>query len=111
MTLTYQPGFIPGYGLPYAGPKPGPQGRDLVRQLAREIAAKHGLTPEGILGRARDDTTVMGRQELAWRLSRIVRSDGRRRFSMPQIGRYLDRDHTTIIHAIRAHEKRMGGPA
>ena len=109
MTLTYQPGFIPGCGMPYAGPKPGPQGRDLVRQLAREIATKHGLTPEVIFSRVKDDFTVMARQELAWRLSRIVRADGRRRFSMPQIGRYLDRDHTTIIHAIRAHEKRMGG--
>jgi len=107
--LTYQPGCIPGFGMPYTGPKPGPKGRDLVRSIAREMAVKHGLEPRVILGRDRDNTTVMARQELAWRLSRIVGADGRRRFSLPQIGRYLDRDHSTILHAIRAHEKRMGG--
>jgi chromosomal replication initiation ATPase DnaA len=35
---------------------------------------------------------------------------GKRKFSLPQIGAWLGgRHHTTILHAVRAHEKRMGG--
>ena len=110
MTLTYQPGSIPGFGMAYVNPDTGPQGMDLVRQIAREVAEKHGLDPEVIFSRRRDNKAVMARQEVAWRLWRMNKPTGEPRFSFPQIGRWMGGlHHTTIIHAVREHEKRMGG--
>ena len=107
MTLTYQPGSVPGLGMPVKHPTLA-TGKDLLRQLAREVGARQGLSPEDILSRSRDRSIAHARQEVIWRLYSARHPDGARRFSMPQIGRYLGQDHTTILHAIRAHEKRMG---
>ena len=112
MTLTYQIGSIPGLGMPRTNPDDGPQGMDLVRQLAREIATKHDIDPEAIFGRSRLAPIVRARQELAWRLWRIIKPNGEPRFSFPQIGRWMgDLHHTTIIHAVREHERRRGAKA
>ena len=46
------------------------------------------------------------RQELMWTL-RQVKIDGRPRYTYPQIAKFLRRDHTTIIHGVKAHEQRI----
>ena len=108
MTLMYQPGCIPGFGMPYVEPKPGPQGMD----LAREIARRYGVPASEIFGPRRFRSFVRARQEVAYRLYNSRHQSGPRRFSLTQIGTWLGgRDHTTILHAIRAHEKRMGRAA
>ena len=111
MTLTYQPGCIPGYGMPVMDSRPALCGKDLVRHVLRNVGATRGIDPRDILGDSRLRLIVYARQEVAWRLYQFRDHRGYRRFSMPQIGRYLRRDHTTILHAIRAHEKRMERPA
>ena len=110
MTLTYQPGCIPGFGMPRTNPDDGPQGMDLVRQIAREVAEKHGVNPDVMFVRHLRNKAGIARQEMAWRLWRMNKPAGEPRFSFSQIGRWMGGlHHTTIIHAIRAHEKRMGG--
>lgn len=75
-----------------------------VKQIIAECCQKHGVTMSEMLGLQRFKRIVVARHEAAYRLSKETR------LSMPQIGRRLgDRDHTTIIHAIRAHEARMAG--
>ncbi len=112
MTLTYQPGCIPGFGMPYVEPKPGPQGMDLVRQIAREVAEEHGVNPDVMFVRHLRNKAGIARQEMAWRLRRMTKPTGGPRFSIPQIGRLMGGlHHTTILHAIRAHERRMGRAA
>jgi len=108
--LTYQVGQIPGFGTPI---KPlvenvGPQGKDYFRKVLAEVSASTGVSPRDILGRCRDFRYVRARQEVAWRLRQALDNHGKPRFSMPQIGAWMDRDHTTILHAVRAHEARTG---
>lgn len=108
MTLTYQPGCVPGYGMPADLSASSATGMDLVREIAREVARRHCVPTSEIFGDRRFRAIVHARQEVAWRLYQLRDRNGYRRFSMPQIGRYLRRDHTTILHAIRAHEQRVG---
>ena len=108
--LTYQAGSIPGFGMPRVDPTPGPQGMDLARQIAQEVGWRYGVPVAEIFGPRRFRPFVLARQEVAWRLYNARHQSGPRRFSLSQIGTWLGgRDHTTILHAIRAHEKRMGG--
>ena len=112
MTLNYQPGCIPGFGMPVDLSASRATGMDLVREIAREVAQRHGVSMADILGERRFRPIVHARQEVAWRLARLRHPDGSCRFSLPQIGAWLGgRHHTTILHAIRAHEKRMGRSA
>lgn len=111
MTLMYQVGCIPGYGMPRMDkPSPTLTGKDLVREIARQVAEKHGVNPDVMFVRRLRNKAGIARQEMAWRLRRMTKPTGEPRFSIPQIGRLMGGlHHTTVLHAIRAHEKRMGG--
>lgn len=75
-----------------------------ARQIIAECCRKHDITMAEILGPQRFRTIVLARHEAAYRLAKETR------LSVPQIGRKLgNRDHTTIIHAIRCHEARLAG--
>ncbi|WP_173931374.1 helix-turn-helix domain-containing protein [Chelativorans sp. Marseille-P2723] len=65
------------------------------------VAAKHGLTIGDIKGPLRQRNIVLARHE-AIALARKERPD----LSLTQLGRQFDRDHTSILHALR----RMGMP-
>ena len=124
MTLSYQVGSVPGFGWvgrvrtprvvaarigeprPRRTSAPLPQ---VVRDVLHDVAWTHGVSVDDILGDNRCRQFAHARQRVAFDLYAMQSPDGSRRFSMPQLGRYLNRDHTTILHAIRAHEKRMGG--
>lgn len=70
-----------------------------ARTIVREVAKKHGLAPAHLRGISRRAIIVRGRQEAYYRLYTECPD-----LSMPQIGRYLGgRDHTTVLHGIRAH--------
>lgn len=90
------------------------QGRDVVGveaeaptherralDVVEAVASNAGITREQLLGRNRGREFVRPRQDLM----RILRHD----YGMPypQIGRLLDRDHTTIIHGVKASEARQ----
>ena len=66
-----------------------------LSKYADEIAFWHGVSAAEIFAKHRGDARVTrARADVMRRL----RADG---FSLPQIGRWLHRDHTTVLHHIR----------
>lgn len=81
-------------------------GRDLpekVAQIVRECAAAHGTFPWTIISDCRRATVVLARQEAFYRLRYETT------YSFPQIGRYMKRDHSTVLHGIEQYEWRRAG--
>lgn len=70
------------------------------RRIVQEVAAQHDLTPEDLTGPRSRRTESRARHEAMWRIRRETR------LSYPQIGRFFNRDHTTVINGVRRHEQR-----
>lgn len=78
--------------------------RPTPRQIVEAVAIKNGLTRAEIMSKSRYRSIVYPRQEAMWQLRRQTR------LSLPQIARHVGvKDHTTVLHGVRAHEKRMAG--
>lgn len=74
--------------------------RASIKQIVRDVAAAYGEKAEDILGRDRKRKFVIPRQE-------VMRRAYEAGLSLPQIGRAMGRDHTTVLHGIsRAKERR-----
>lgn len=74
-------------------------GRDIVA----EIAALYDVTVADLTGPSRRKRITHPRQHAMWEVRRRAPH-----LSLPQIGRLFGgRDHTTIIHGLRAHEARL----
>lgn len=72
-----------------------------MREIASEVAHRHGLTLEDLKGPSRRQEISQPRQEA------MALMCAERRWSLPQIGRFFGgRDHTTVIHGVRAHQRR-----
>ena len=71
----------------------------VVRNIVDEIAEEFGTTPELILGKCRAHLLMQARVEVAKRLDA-------RGWSSKQIGRVLNRDHTTIIFYLGRGKKK-----
>lgn len=80
-----------------AGMSPAPS-KSRIAQHAAEAAAAHGVTPEDVMGRGRTVGVVRARVALWQRLS----DEG---FSLYAIGQAVDRHHTTVMHALRKHQR------
>lgn len=81
-----------------------------MREIAAEVAQAHGLKVDDLTGPSRRWAVARPRQEAFWRCRQVRRADGQHRYSMPMIAAYFGRrDHTTILHGIRAHAARMCG--
>ena len=66
------------------------------------VAKKHGVSVADIKGQSRKQMFVYARQEAAYDLRK------QRNLSLTKIGQMLGgKDHTTILYAISAHEKRL----
>lgn len=65
------------------------------------VAIKHGLTLSEIMGKDRRHHVAHARQEAFWVLKQTYPE-----MSLPAIGRMFGKDHTTVLHGIRQHEKR-----
>jgi chromosomal replication initiation ATPase DnaA len=78
-----------------------------LRDIIRHTAEGHGLNVGDLTGRNRSRKLVRARQEAMWRARQVKRPDGRNRYSFPQIGRALNRDHSTIVHGAAAHRDRL----
>lgn len=68
--------------------------RELAAQLAEGIAKETGIPAEDILGRGRDAQVVAARH----RLWAMLHDAG---ISYSSLGKVLDRDHTTVLYAVR----------
>lgn len=70
-----------------------------MTQIVDDVAAANGLTVADLKGKSRERHIAWPRQ---WAYA-LCRRQGR---SLPQIARFFNRDHTTIMHGIRQVEKR-----
>ena len=88
----------------------GPKDRSLVAELKDEtakgiikhLAEKHQVKAWQVTSPLRAKPIIRARHELMYLLYMI------KGWSMPRIGAYLDRDHTSILHGIRCHVERSG---
>ena len=70
--------------------------------ILREVATKHLLSRDEIKGPSRSQRCVKARNECCFRLKYELG------MSLPRIGLMLgDRDHSTILHAVRSYESQM----
>lgn len=75
-----------------------------VREIMATVAHRAGVTVEALLAHDRRYATAHPRQEVYY-LARALTDK-----SKAWIGRLFHRDHTTVIHGIRAHAARFGLP-
>lgn len=72
------------------------------------LASHPGVMRREIMSKARHRRVVHARQEVMWLLRSMTWDDGAPRYSLPGIARALGiADHTTVLHGVRAHERRM----
>ncbi len=69
-----------------------------------EVCAQHGVPHALVLSVARTAPIIAARHEVMYRLAAETA------MSLPQIGRKLGRDHTSVLHGIRVHARRRGLP-
>ena len=82
----------------------GPSLDDMLRAFSTET----GIGTRELKGPARAWHISHPRQKFMLRAYETRRPDGERKYSLPTIGRFLgNRDHTTILHGIRAEQARQ----
>lgn len=72
-----------------------------MREIAQEVASKHGCSLEEFKGARALHSIAHPRQEAMWRMREELGK------SWGEIARFFNRDHTTIIHGYRAHQRRL----
>lgn len=80
-------------------------GNPVTTSIARELIIQqvckdHGVQVQWVLGKSRVQRIVRARHEIMWKLNLLG-------MTLPSIGRRLNRDHTTVLHGIRQHQKRI----
>lgn len=75
--------------------------RPAWKVIAEQMCRKHGVTVAEILSPRREQRLSVIRQEIWYRLARETT------MSLPQIGKRFNRDHTSILHGIRVHARRL----
>ena len=76
--------------------------KKLIGEVFAEVAKRHGLTVADLVGPSRLRQFAWPRQE-AFYLAKMQTGA-----SFPEIGRFARRDHTTVIHGVKAHAARIG---
>jgi chromosomal replication initiation ATPase DnaA len=71
------------------------------RSILIQTALKYGLTIDDLTGRSREARIAHPRQEAMWRMKHETP------MSYPAIGRRLNRDHSTVLHGVKAHQQRL----
>jgi len=76
---------------------------DIAKHILADMAAKYEVDPKDIrLGRSRKHKIIAARHEAMYHIA--VRTE----WSFPQIGRFMKRDHTSILFGIWRHCERHG---
>lgn len=91
--------FIPPVAPPEPPPPPAEWATALIRSVCEDIAAAHGLTADVLLSRVRYEHVVRARDHA---FAVIRWSTG---LSLPEMGRIFYKDHTSILEAVRRHER------
>lgn len=74
--------------------------RPAMRDIAADICAKHQITFDELIGTDRAHRVAHPRQEF------MARARALGHFTYPQIGRFLNKDHSSVHHGVRAHAAR-----
>ena len=74
---------------------------DRLNAVIDDIAVEYRVEPELVLGDSRNRRVAWARQELCRRLY------DHWGYSLPIIGRLISRDHTTVLHGVRAARRRL----
>lgn len=94
-------------GLIEVKPTP-PVQPNTMEAIAHETARQHRLSVSELRGDGRKRYVAWPRQEAMYLTRQETLPDGSPRYSLQQIGLYYGgRDHTTVLHAINAHESRL----
>jgi len=89
---------------PEPDPEPEPKARvyqDFRKRIIADCAEEFGISVKDLLGNSRVNHIVMARRKAAW----IFYQRGT--MSYQQIGRLLNKDHSTIIHAVQKYQKSL----
>ena len=73
---------------------------ELVEKIIADVAHKCGVSVADIKSTSRDRAVAWARQDAMYEVYRRVH------VSMPKLGRYFDREHTTVLHSINRAEER-----
>lgn len=79
---------------------PPPQA--LMADIIREVAERHGLSVGDLVGKSHSRSIAWPRHEAMWECRMRTQQ------SFPAIGRKFNRDHSTVIIAVRKHAQRLG---
>lgn len=71
------------------------------RYVIRKVAEFYGCHPTDITGPTRTQPLVFVRQVASYLLREVLVR------SLPEIGRCLNRDHTTVLHSVRSIKRKM----
>jgi chromosomal replication initiation ATPase DnaA len=77
-----------------------------VAHIIFETAQEHRQAVCDVLGDTRIRAVYYARSEAMRRVRNMTTLCGRRP-SLPQIGKWFDRDHTSVLYAIRGAERRL----
>lgn len=69
--------------------------------ILRQCAKEYGCTVNEIMGACRMKNVILARRKAMWMLNQ------RGTMSLAAIGRFLNKDHSTVIHALKKHEKSL----
>jgi len=72
-----------------------------MKTVVAEISEMYGVTVADLHGPSRTRAISMARQH-----AMFVMAD-QPHLSLPMIGKFFDRDHTTVLHGVRRHKARM----
>ena len=71
-----------------------------AREALRAVSTRTRVPIADILGRDRRPLIAAARHEAIWRVRRVTG------WSLPRLGRFFKRDHTTVLYSVREMEKR-----
>jgi chromosomal replication initiation ATPase DnaA len=74
--------------------------RDLRMAVIAEVADRHGVPVEEVMGGRREKIIARARQDSMAAIKARFPND-----TLPMIGRLFNRDHTTVLHALRKQRR------
>lgn len=81
--------------------------RSVVMRAVEDAIAGTDVGPREVFSPTQAHRVAHCRQAAMVRLRAFSGEDGKPLYSLPEIGRAFDRDHTTVIHALRQYSRRI----
>lgn len=76
---------------------------DWIKKILFEVGAKHGISPYRMAVGNRSAEVVRARNEAIYRVK-----ERKPKLSLPQIGKWFGRDHTSVLHSLAKHSEETG---